>query len=908
MSPKVGAAIGLPSSGEDSGKQAVAPKSRAVRESRAGGAGHRFWRRIVDLLVIALLMAAAVVPLQPVFGGQAVVVPVLTAIVAGLLVAAVTSWRRAHVLIMLAAAVVVYLVTAPAVVVPSMTTQHVVPTDKALTWLGSGLFTVWQRVLTIATPIGPDGGFLLAAYLVAFVGTVVAAGLALRDSARLAAWALLPPAACLLVAIVLGTKTTVLPVVLGIVCAAVALTWLAWRRGTLAGRRLPALVAVIAVMAAAGWAGGTFVAPLRDRYVVRDHVQPPFNPEDYASPLSSFRRYVKKLKNTDLLEVKDLPRNQTIRIATMDDFDGIVWNVAGGSGMEDSGEFRRVGRTIPGSMRSDGGQSGGTTSEVSLKVLDSSTKDLTDGAPNVWLYSTGYARKIQFNGTDATAAATGLRYNSATGGLVEESGVPGDVHYDVETYYPPGSSKVGTTEDSCPDLGGAQAANITLPDIDRSQMQTVMDKAREIVGTDTTASTVAKKLCDNLQTRGYFSNGQEGDADAGDISIGSNAVLSGHGLDRINQLLTAQQMRGDDEQYASAMALMAQVEGLPARVVMGFAPYHVQQQAALDPKNAGDLMTPSTDKVLKGKDIQAWVEIDFDGYGWVPFFPTPYQDQTPTQTNTGNSNQPQPQVVQPPPPTAKHTNPPDDKRQQPNTSHAPKAHPTKKAAPVGKYAVWTAGGLGALIVVTAPFWLVLLLKLVRRRRRSRHGPPLRRISNGWRETMDLVADLHVDPPPLATRVEAARHAVESGVLGEDVAAAAPVGLLTLAADADQAIFGGAEPSDAAAGAYWEQIGQVRAGTLKRMKRRSRLRARLSPRSLRRRHGWRGDAQVRQADEAERKAEARAAKRARKGARKGGSGSGNATGAAGAAGESSAGLPIPAGAVTGTLPPVTRRPR
>ncbi len=65
------------------------------------------------------------------------------------------------------------------------------------------------------------------------------------------------------------------------------------------------------------------------------------------------------------------------------------------------------------------------------------------------------------------------------------------------------------------------------------------------------------------------------------------------------------------------MALMAREMGLPARVVLGFVP---------SPDVARDKEITFT-----GSDIQAWVEINFAGFGWVSFFPTPDESRTPRQ-------------------------------------------------------------------------------------------------------------------------------------------------------------------------------------------------------------------------------------------------------------------------------------
>jgi len=72
--------------------------------------------------------------------------------------------------------------------------------------------------------------------------------------------------------------------------------------------------------------------------------------------------------------------------------------------------------------------------------------------------------------------------------------------------------------------------------------------------------------------------------------------------------------RGYCEQYASAMAYMARLAGLPARVAIGFG------RGARQPGYW----------TITSHDAHAWVEIYFSGIGWVPFDPTP-------PTGTGNT-------------------------------------------------------------------------------------------------------------------------------------------------------------------------------------------------------------------------------------------------------------------------------
>jgi len=63
------------------------------------------------------------------------------------------------------------------------------------------------------------------------------------------------------------------------------------------------------------------------------------------------------------------------------------------------------------------------------------------------------------------------------------------------------------------------------------------------------------------------------------------------------------------QQFASAMAVMARINGIPARVVAGYAP--------------GRFSFITSRYVFRDRNAHAWVEVYFDGLGWVPFDPTP---------------------------------------------------------------------------------------------------------------------------------------------------------------------------------------------------------------------------------------------------------------------------------------------
>jgi transglutaminase-like putative cysteine protease len=69
------------------------------------------------------------------------------------------------------------------------------------------------------------------------------------------------------------------------------------------------------------------------------------------------------------------------------------------------------------------------------------------------------------------------------------------------------------------------------------------------------------------------------------------------------------------EQFATAMAVMARTLGIPSRVVLGFTPGDIQQQA-----DGSDVI------VVRERNAHAWVELWLNGQGWVQFDPTPRAD------------------------------------------------------------------------------------------------------------------------------------------------------------------------------------------------------------------------------------------------------------------------------------------
>jgi transglutaminase-like putative cysteine protease len=76
--------------------------------------------------------------------------------------------------------------------------------------------------------------------------------------------------------------------------------------------------------------------------------------------------------------------------------------------------------------------------------------------------------------------------------------------------------------------------------------------------------------------------------------------------------------QGHCEYFASSMAIMLRVLGIPSRVVNGF--------------RTGEFNDLTSQYLVRASNAHSWVEAYFPGYGWISFDPTP---AAPAQTHTG---------------------------------------------------------------------------------------------------------------------------------------------------------------------------------------------------------------------------------------------------------------------------------
>jgi transglutaminase-like putative cysteine protease len=192
--------------------------------------------------------------------------------------------------------------------------------------------------------------------------------------------------------------------------------------------------------------------------------------------------------------------------------------------------------------------------------------------------------------------------------------------------------------------------------------------------------------------------------------------------------------KGYCEQFATSMAMMARILKIPSRVAVGFLPG----------KRNGNQWDVSI------RDMHAWPELYFAGYGWVRFEPTPAEQ-------TGNA--PDWTEAESGDPAAEPT---ESASAQPSAEvSAPSSQPslgqTEQATDPGAASAFPWGrtllgggiGLVALLVLAGP-------ATIRGRRRSERlspdGPPQERVEAAWQEIRDTVLDYGGSWPEGSPRV------------------------------------------------------------------------------------------------------------------------------------------------------------
>jgi Transglutaminase-like superfamily len=735
---------------------------------------------LADALALLALTMIGIVGFRPAYGGHGYLAAGAAGIVIGLLLSYAGQRARLPLLAVVSASVLAFLLLGGVV---SRTGTVSLPTLQTIM---SAAISGWQQLLTTARPVGQTSGLLVLPYLLGLFSGVAGHALARRTRA-----VLLPAAAPTVVvalSILFGAPHPVAAVLQGAGFAAVALAWAAVRQDRGAGRQATIgrqrpwqRIGAGAVVLAVAGAGAVFIGPhlpgasAHKRVVLT--VVPPFDVNQYPSPLAAFRDYTKvaptavSVYNKQLLSTANLPKGALVRIAAMDTYDGLTWGVANtvpvSTGPANAGPastfggFQRVGALLPGAPA---GRADTATITVQPSYQQPWLPDLgaTTGFSG---FTAGSAAGCPSSSVTGSSVAASLRYYVAAGTGIILGGVPCALTYTV-SYVPMAAPSLTALATYSP--GGPVGESIVIP----SAVKGFADAHAQSAGSP--MAQVAA-LARYLQKNGRLSDGGNGLAED----------TAGHSEGRLTTFLdsSTKQIVGDGEQYAATMALLANDVGVPARVSLDAA---VEQNGT-----------------IKGSDVRADVELYTAERGWVTL---PAKDFTGTKAPTleQQSITPPQQPVKVVPPRHNQAAPvaaTNESNAVARSSARPSSSSGGFAIPAIVITIATDAGI-PVVVVAGLAGLLIAAKAVRRRHRRSSGPPATRVAGAWRELTDLSRDLGVAAMAGApTRREFAAYAEGHGLLSARSVADA----------ADAATFGPADPDGAAARHVWEMVSVARRG-------------------------------------------------------------------------------------------------
>ncbi len=279
--------------------------------------------------------------------------------------------------------------------------------------------------------------------------------------------------------------------------------------------------------------------------------------------------------------------------------------------------------------------------------------------------------------------------------------------------------------------------------------------------------------------------------------------------DALGAFLDVENRAGFCEQYASAMAAMLRVLGIPARVAVGFTP---------------GVALPDGVRVVTTDDAHAWPEAWFAGAGWVRFEPTPAdsdreivpsytQDQGAEGTDTAAPSEAPtaPAESSAPVPAGKDPNSIDPRDDLPATDPLAGTGSGSGSGLPSRSSVLV---LLAVLLAAAP----AVAAAVRRRLRARSGD----VVVGWQQLHDDASDVGFRWRP----TESPRTAVLR--LGEELVlpTAAREALERLGSAVERARY--ARPGEAVPGAWQQDVALVRRAARAAVGGRRRVQAVLAP--------------------------------------------------------------------------------
>jgi len=628
----------------------------------------------------------------------------------------------------------------------------------------------WASMLTIAAPAPDSPQMLMTPALVTWIAAFVAVTLAARTPS------VLGPAAVLVCAQVAGLLFAANQPVTHLIqtCALLALLLVLTllraggppsrrpaRRARTAGLGVTLIAAVTAAAALAAIA--SVPADAAQRFNPRPLLTAPLHLEQALSPLSAVREQVRLPDPSTLFTVTITgPAGATVLVQT------VALNAYDGSQWTSSDSYLVAGPVLgPGPVVSGGAR---LTEHVAL-----------NGLTGPYLPVEG--RPTQIDASLRPGSLVGFDLQSGT--LVADATTLAGASYTVmATRQPEPAGLMNAAAGSGPSL----APYLQLPPAP-AQLAALATSVTAKASTPYTRLIALQDYLDGLPVNP--------DAPPGD-SYGT--------IVRLLTATTAQAKAGFTDQHASAFAILARLEGIPARVVVG---YRLRSPSAVQGSSRTYTVTTA--------DAYAWAQAYFPGSGWINF--------DPSDTSRTVSLPRVVPVPTPPPGPRPSTAPPGTKpaTPSPRPRQSPaSAAPTAAAGPSPGPAAWPLPAS-----VTVPVLVALacagvagttaLTRLGRRRRRHSAGTMATQVLGAWDEAVDRLADVGVvmdgslTALELAGRATAAGRATQAGAGARvtreqrSLALAQPV-LGELAARATEAGFSGGQPDPDAVKRAWKLEG------------------------------------------------------------------------------------------------------
>ena len=732
-------------------------------------------RWATDVCFSAGLTSLGLLSFRSSYGGWRFLLVGMACALIGGVIGAVLSSKRPPLLVGVAVSLICFLLIGGVIALPQLALVGVVPNAASVRGAVHGTVFGWKELITTAPPVAGIGVLMVVPAFCGWFGASTSVVMAGRQGGRL--WPLLPPFVVAALSIVTGVKEPAALIAQGVGLAAGSLVWLIVRDRRLRSadelniRETPnkgvrPWLAALATLAASGLLGFVIgprlpLAQATDRTLWRKSITPPLDLRQFPSPLSSYRSYrEKEAKDVVHFTVEGpIPSLLRLRVATMDNYDGVIWTPSNKVSSTESDDFSTVNAAA--FIRAG--------NKVQEPADDSPVRRyvITVGAPyhDVWVPDIGRVIALRFEGSagggqrDETLNQS-LRVNRGTNTAVAPVRLAKGDRYVVDVQLD----------------NEVSLANLDKQVVDDRSIVVSNAEVPKKVGTWTlkqvaATTSPAEKLwlvANNLFTNGAYSDGDR------------DQLPAGHFAGRLEQFVgnEGSSIVGNGEQYAATMAIAARVVAVNSRVAIGFV--------------VKDIPPSTTSLEITGGEVAAWTEVH-TAAGWISIDATPPVDQTVATPQPPSAGQPLYRTQVPPsPPSAQPS------LEKPFESETKAADPPEKPeAPAPSGGVPTAVLVGGA-VVGLPLLLfglvvgvITWLKLRRRKRRRTTGATHERIANGWQEFTDNAVDIGKPVPTTATRREAAQFVAPGSV--------------ALAERADAAVFGPAQPTDDEVDRYWTDL-------------------------------------------------------------------------------------------------------